>query len=652
VQLTAALFRCISDDALIKDESSPELYRLREEIRSLHRNCMNKVKDFAVQYNFAAYLQDEFMTLSQDRYVLPLKATYKARMQGVIHDWSQTGETCYFEPLFLVELNNRLQELKHEEHEEEQKVLDYLRTLLLAELDAAGGALDLLTELDVLQAKHALAGRLDGRMIALSPADEGIYLKKARHPLLALFSADALADRAHQPPPAVHPIDIILRPGERCLVVTGGNAGGKTVCLKTLGLITAMALSGLPVPVDGGSHLPWCDRMDAFIGDEQSLDASVSTFTAQIDHLAKAWKHLNERSIVLLDEFGAGTDPAQGAALAQAVLEEMLARRTFVLAATHFPSLKTWSLTNADAWAASMLFDPATKRPLYRLAYDQIGASQALAVAREHGLPEEILQRAEKYLLQAGHDTEGLLDRLNMLAASREKELQKLDAERERLRAETQRQRDQLEKTREKLFGEVRAKAQELMRAWKEGRATAKQSLKEMSRLRASLLPEKKAQEGQSLPAPCDRPVVGQRVMHAAFRKHGVITDIDERRGRVRLDMGGVSLWAQMADVRIDAGPACKPLSGAALAPAAREGASLRLDVRGQRAENALQELSRFLDKAVLAGFENVEVVHGRGTGALRREIHAFLRTCPSVAGFAAASEEQGGDGMTVVRLR
>ncbi|MCR5563215.1 MAG: Smr/MutS family protein [Desulfovibrio sp.] len=652
VQLTAALFRCISDDALIKDESSPELYRLRGEIRALHRNCMNKVKDFAVQYNFAAYLQDEFMTLSQDRYVLPLKATYKARMQGIIHDWSQTGETCYFEPIFLVELNNRLQELKHEEHDEEQKVLDYLRRLLLAELDAASGALDLLTELDILQAKHALSERFDGRMIPLSPADEGIYLKRARHPLLALFSADDQMGRRNQPIPKVHPLDIILRPGERCLVVTGGNAGGKTVCLKTLGLITAMALSGLPVPVDGGSHLPWCDRMDAFIGDEQSLDASVSTFTAQIDHLAKAWKHLNERSIVLLDEFGAGTDPAQGAALAQAVLEEMLVRKTFVLAATHFPALKTWSLTNADARAASMLFDPTTKRPLFRLAYDQVGASQALATAREHGLPEEILQRAEKYLLQAGHDTEGLLDRLNALAARREKELQSLDAEREKLRADTQRQRDTLKKTREKLLEEVREKAQELMRAWKEGRATAKQSLKEMSCLRASLVPEKKAQGGQTLLAPCDKPVVGQRVLHAAFRKHGVITDIDERRGRVRLDMGGVSLWAQMSDVMIAAGPPNKPLSGATVVNTAREGASLRLDVRGQRTENALHELSRFLDKAVLAGFENIEVVHGRGTGALRREIHSFLRTCPSVASFALASEDHGGDGMTEVRLR
>ncbi|MDE5879799.1 MAG: endonuclease MutS2, partial [Desulfovibrio sp.] len=379
-QLTAALDRCISDDALLKDESSPELYRLRNEVRRLHQNCLRNVKDFARQYNLVPYLQDDFMTLSSDRYVLPLKANFKGRVQGIIHDWSQTGETCYFEPLFLVEINNRLQELKHEEREEERKVLRYLADLLATELPGARGALALLAELDLLQAKRRLAAALDARCVPLTGAEEGIALHEARHPLLVLArngQEDAVesgrspgkAPRCAQP---VRPLDIILRPGERVLVITGANAGGKTVCLKTLGLIAAMTMSGLPAPVASGSHLPWFGRMDAFIGDEQSLDGNVSTFTAQIDHLVKAWKHLDAQGLVLLDEFGAGTAPAQGAALAQAVLDGLLDKRCFALSATHFPALKSYALTRDGVRAASMLFDPATRRPLYALAYDQV----------------------------------------------------------------------------------------------------------------------------------------------------------------------------------------------------------------------------------------------------------------------------------------
>lgn len=665
VQLTAALLRCISDDGLLRDESSPELYRLRGELRRLHQNCMRKVKDFALQYNMLAYLQDEFMTLSSDRYVLPLKANFKGRMQGIIHDWSQTGETCYFEPMFLVEINNRIQELKREEREEERKVLVYLRGLLEAELPGARAALDLLAQLDVLQAKRRLAARFDGRCLPLTPVAEGIHLLEARHPLLLLNRA-AMQDEAGRKDAGhaksqVRPLDIVLRPGERALVITGGNAGGKTVCLKTLGLIAAMTLSGLPVPVGPGSHLPWFSRLDAFIGDEQSLADNVSTFTAQIEHLAKAWKHLDASGLVLLDEFGAGTDPAQGAALAQAVLDELLDKHTFVLAATHFPALKSYALTREGARAASMLFDPQSKKPLFKLAYDQVGASQALDVAREHGLAESIVRRAEHYLLQDGQDATALLGRLNDLAARREDELAVLKREQDKARRQAQDIREKLEKERARLHDEVRAQAAELMRAWKEGRATHKQALKEMSRLRASLATAPDAaQEGQSvLPRPQSF-AQGQQVLHAVFNKRGVITDVDERRQRVRLDMSGVNLWAEMKDLRVagqtPTGSATGGKSvarGASLRSASSdEAASLRLDMRGMRADVALAELERFLDKALLAGFGEVEVVHGRGTGALRRQVHDFLRGFPAVGHFTIAPEDRGGDGMTIVNFR
>ena len=425
----SALSRCLGDDGLIKDESSPELMLVRGELRRLHLMCLRKVKDFAVQYNIAQYLQDDYMTLASDRYVLPLKSNFKGRIQGIIHDYSNTGETCYFEPLFLVEQNNRLQELKREEREEERKVLRYLTGIVQNELPFIRSAWDLLVRLDVELAKCGLAALFDGACATISPdgEDAPLSLLGARHPLLAL---DPQIRKQGGP----HPVDLIFRPTDRALVISGGNAGGKTVCLKTLGLLAIMTLAGLPVPAAKGSVIPWWTSIHAFIGDEQSLDDHLSTFTAQIRHLGNAWEATDRRTLILLDEFGAGTDPAQGAALAQAVLDGLLERGAHVVAATHFPALKTYALTREGVRAASVLFDPGTKKPLFRLAYDQVGASQALDVAREHGLPESVLRRAEQYLLLDGQDMTAVMDRLNALAAKREGELDALKAEQQRTR--------------------------------------------------------------------------------------------------------------------------------------------------------------------------------------------------------------------------
>lgn len=642
-QLLAALNRCISDDGLLKDQSSPELFRLRSEMRSLHQNCLRRVKDYANQYNMAPYLQDEFMTLASDRYVLPLKANFKGRMQGVIHDWSQTGETCYFEPIFLMEVNNRLQELKHEEREEEHRILEYLGNLLEMDLEGVKAAHNLLAHLDFLNAKILLAEKLGAACPSFTEVGEGIELLQARHPLLIFARNDSNA-------PAPRPLDIILRPGERALIITGGNAGGKTVCLKTLGLISAMAMSGLPVPVGAGSHLPWFERVDAFIGDEQSLDTNVSTFTAQIDHLAKAWKHLDNRGLVLLDEFGAGTDPAEGAALAQAVMDSLLEKESFVLSATHFPALKSYALTKDGVRAASMLFNPENNKPLFKLAYDQVGSSQALTVAREHGLPEQILEKASHYLLQDGQDASATLSRLNELAVQRESEIGKLKQEEEKLKRTLKEKNEKLDRERLRLQEELRENISKLMRAWREGRLGAKQAAKEMSDLREKLRQESVEQNNSILPQITDYNI-GQTVFHVTFNKRGIIKELDNRKNRVRVDLDGVSLWADLKDLR-EVVQIEKPKSFTSSANIKNQTAtSLTLDVRGKRASEALGEVERFLDQALLAGFSELEIIHGRGTGALRREIHEFLKSCKAVRSFSTAPEDRGGDGMTIVEL-
>ncbi|MDC0336519.1 endonuclease MutS2, partial [Pseudodesulfovibrio sp.] len=447
----SAIGRCLDQEGHIKDESSPGLSSVRQEIRSIHQRCTKRVKDFVIQENMGQAMQDEYMTISSDRYVLPIKANFKNKTKGIIHDYSQTGETCYFEPMFLVETNNRLQELKREEREEEYKVLTYLTDLVRQEQRGVFEAYVGQVNLDVLMAKVKLANQYDGRAIDVVESGEPKLLK-ARHPLLAL------ADNS------VQPLNIELLEGQKALIVSGGNAGGKTVCLKTIGLIGLMTLAGLPVPAAEGSSLPFWTEIFVVMGDEQSLEENVSTFTAQIQYLKRVWGDVGNQTLFILDEFGAGTDPTQGAALAQAVIDSLVECDATTFIATHFPALKAYAMATDSVRAASVLFDPSTKKPLYKLAYDQVGASIALDVAREHGLPTHILKRAEQYLLLDGSDTTSVLDRLNDMAVKRENELEAVAIERAKLEQKRAKLEVNFEKERTKLLSEIQTQAQTVVK--------------------------------------------------------------------------------------------------------------------------------------------------------------------------------------------
>ena len=653
----SALGRCLGDDGTIRDESSPELMLVRGELRRLHQQCLRKVRDFAVQYNILQYLQDDYMTLASDRYVLPLKANFKGRIQGIIHDYSNTGETCYFEPMFLVTLNNRLQELKREEHAEETKVLRYLTELVRNELPLVRSAWILLVRLDVETAKCALAAAFDGNCVTVSAESGNVPLSffAARHPLLAM-------DRELCKKGGPHPVDLLFRSEDRALVISGGNAGGKTVCLKTLGLLSLMTLSGLPVPVGKGSSMPWWSSIHAFIGDEQSIDDHLSTFTAQIRNLAAVWDQADSGTLVLLDEFGAGTDPSQGAAVAQAVLDGLTERGARVAAATHFPALKSYALTHEGVRAASVLFDPGTKKPLFRLAYDQVGASQALDVAREHGLPESVLRRAEQYLLLNGEDTSAVMDRLNELTAIREREIESLKAEQIRTREKRQSVQERFDRERKRLESEVRETSARIMKEWQEGKVGHKQAARNLAKVRVSLAASSDTGEQSAPTFALEELKPGQMVMHRPWNRKAVVKEVDLRQKRIKLDLNGVTMWADAGVVGPCQGEEVQkhgfllkrepevpgdPKSGQNVQN--EKISLLHLDLRGKRTELAIGELAQYLDRALLSGREGVEIVHGRGTGALRKEVHAFLRTFPGVASFALAPEDQGGDGVTLV---
>jgi len=635
----SGLKRCLDTDGRIKDESSPGLFSVRQEIRSIHQKCAKRVKDFVLAENISQALQDDYITISSDRYVLPLKVNFKNRFPGIIHDYSQTGETCYFEPMFLVEINNTLQELKREERTEERKVLEYLTGLIRQERPGVVASYESLVQLDLLMAKARLAEAIKARPLDIGP-DLPARLIQARHPLLALHNTDT------------QPLDIKLQEGQLALIISGGNAGGKTVCLKTMGLIALMAFSGLPVPVAEGSSLPMWTNIFVVLGDEQSLEEHVSTFTAQIQYLARVWDRVDDKTLFLLDEFGAGTDPTQGAALAQAVIDALLDRGAASVAATHFPALKAYALATERVRAASVLFDPKTKRPLYRLAYDQVGASIALDVAREHGLPRTILSRAEQYLLLDGSDTSAVLERLNTLAVRRERENDALTDERAALKKKRDGLEAKFDKEKTKLLSEVRELAQGVLRDWKTERIGRKQALKKLSEVRERLEPEAPAQAAQP-EANLDwaELALGQRVGYRAWNKSGQVLEKDERRRQVKVDFSGVAMWVAFSELTLD-GKTPRKAERAELGVSAELGFTPTLDLRGQRADEALCALAQFLDASLLRGASGVEIIHGRGTGALRKEVHAYLRTSPGVATFTLANEDRGGDGMTEVTLK
>ncbi|WP_419787948.1 endonuclease MutS2 [Pseudodesulfovibrio sp.] len=632
--------RCMDPEGHLRDESSPGLMDVRREIRTIHQRCTKRIKDFILQENLSQAVQDEFMTVSSDRYVLPLKVNFKNKIKGIIHDYSQTGETCYFEPFFLVETNNRLQELKRQEREEEYKVLTYLTGLIRDEQSGVADAYDGLVILDVLMAKVKLSIAFDGH--ALEITDGSVpRLLKARHPLLALTNE------------SVHPVDILLNEGQCALVISGGNAGGKTVCLKTLGLIALMALAGLPVPAGEGSSLPLWTELLVVMGDEQSLEENVSTFTAQIHYLKRVWERVNERTLFILDEFGAGTDPTQGAALAQAVVDNFVEKQATALIATHFPALKAYAMAAKGVRAASVLFDPSTKKPLYKLAYDQVGASIALDVAREHGLPSEILERAERYLLLDGSDTSSVLDRLNEMAVKREKELEGIEAERTKMEAKRARLEERFEKERGALLKDIQSEAQTIVRQWQSDRLGRKETRKKLAEVRERITDLGPEVEVEVETFSFKDIVPGLKVSYPAWNKTGVVLEVNARKKQAKVDIGGVAMWIKGDQLApIEEGPNFSKSSQVAPAAPASSGPALEVDLRGQRSDMALSILERALDDALRKGAGSLEIIHGRGTGALRREVHDFLSHYPAVESFSLANEERGGDGMTEAVLK
>ncbi|MEW6660531.1 MAG: endonuclease MutS2 [Thermodesulfobacteriota bacterium] len=653
--LRTAIKQCISPHNFILDQASPELAAVRREIAATREGLNRQIKQnfFGAQYQDA--LQTPTISQRHGRYVIPVKADHKGAIPGIIHDQSQTRATFFLEPLAIVEQNNQLNLLANREKREEEAVLRRLTDLVRNHLEEIREILAALAEVDGLQAKVRFARNFKARE-PIWRSQPGVDLRQARHPLLV--------HRRWENPqqPAVVPIDLKLTPEQRFLIISGANAGGKTVALKTLGLLTLMVQSGIPIPVAEGSEFHPFDQVFADIGDPQDLHQDLSTFSAHLKRALEMLAHLPPRPLVLLDELGTATDPTEGGALALALLQAFDSRGAYGAATTHIPLIKSFALRQPGFANVAVIFDEETRRPTYRLAYGVVGASNALKIARELGLSSEILEQAESYLdqeelrayrllaeveearEQLTWEREKLARREEELTRERQelqKELQVLQDEQERWRQEAQAQAQERIRRAEAEFKEIVRRLQEGQESW--GRLRQEFSA-EQAKLLQDLTPKAR-------PAKTEAPAYGpgQKVFLPALGLSGKVLAAPGRAGRLEVQVRKVKLRVLPEEIT--------PLTGEAEGPAA--GAFSRgrhlppewlpsLNVVGLRVDEALPLVDRLIDQAMLHGTEKVDIIHGVGTGRLKRAVWDHLKRHRAVK----AVHGDDNPGVTVVELR
>ncbi|MFN3762004.1 MAG: endonuclease MutS2 [Anaerolineae bacterium] len=671
--LVEAIERVLDERGEVRDDASPALARIRSDLRAVHDRIIARLQRIISSPETAPFLQEPIITMREGRYVIPLKADFKGRIRGIVHDRSASGATLFIEPLSVVELGNAWRELQVAEEQEIRRILADLSARVAARGAAILETVDALADLDLAFAKARYADELDAveplminaRSQARSEAEcrnarsEARSAAECRAPLRLLR-----ARHPHQDPPTVVPIDVSLDGDTHVLVITGPNTGGKTVTLKTVGLLALMAQSGLHIPADENSALPVFAAVYADIGDEQSIEQSLSTFSAHLTNILSFIHQADEHSLVLLDELGAGTDPAEGSALARALLETFRQRGAITLVATHYPELKAYAQLTPGVCNACVEFDPETLRPTYRLTIGIPGRSNALAIARRLGLDEEIVRRAEALLSPQERQTEHLLadlHRLRLEAARARDEASAARAEAQRLTEELRRRLAQIDEERAAILEEARRQAQEELERLREEARALRQAWRKMDlappvaqdlSCATAELDRLAAEVAESFPVP--EPLLptgplrpGDTVWVKSLRAVGELRALADDEAEVQVGPLRARVPVRELERRAPPPPAVEPSGVRYPAPSV----PLRLDLRGQTVEEALESLDRYLDAAALAGLPWAHIVHGKGTGALRQAVRDFLRRHPLVRSTRPGEEGEGGDGVTVVVL-
>ena len=646
--LQLALTRALDDTGAVTDDASDELADLRRTMRQLRDQLTRRLDDLLARTTMTEVIADRYVTIRNNRFVLPIKTAAAAQFSGVVQDRSVSGETTFIEPLFAVELNNRLLLAAREEEALVRRILADLTALVHGEQDVLLSTFAALVEIDTLAARAAFAQRY--RCTQPQFDDAEIALRQARHPLL-LFSERAVV-----------PIDMLLPRGKRILVITGPNTGGKTVALKTVGLLALMAQSGMLIPAAEGSRLPCFAAIHADVGDDQSIERNLSTFSAHLANVADILSSSASPALVLLDEPGVGTDPEEGAALGIGMIRALEARPAFVVVSTHYVPIKIFALTHDSCLAAAVDFNLETMTPSYRLTYHSVGESLALAIARRLGFPPAVLRFAEAARSEQAKTLAAAMESLEQSRRRFEERQEALAAraqasalkeqEIERLLQELQDKRrrrwaDELAAARH-FVREVREQGRELLAALERGSADRRALRQFVEQHEAAIAAHERTTAVAAPPPLPGPPEIGDQV------------EVGERglRGQL-LSLTGDRAWIQRGGMRFEV-PAAQLRRLAAAPqvsvevhlPGAAEDAPHEITLLGLRAKEALAQLEQFLDDTMRTDHASVRIIHGVGSGALQRAVAEYLARSPYCASFRVGEAREGGAGVTIAELR
>lgn len=641
-ELADGLLRALADDGGLLDDASPELKRTRNRMRDQRLDLETRLARSLNAGGMEPFVSDYVVTVRNRRFVLPLKPNYGERLDGIVQDRSVSGETLFVEPMWAVELNNRLMLTEREAAAEEYRLLMRLSAMVRGYRTELELTFEALTELDALNARALFAERFN----CVEPEiNHEIQLNAARHPLLVATGR------------TVVPIDLRIGAGQHGLVISGPNTGGKTVALKTLGLLALMAQAGILIPVAAGARLKIFRSIFADIGDEQSIAASLSSFAAHIVNMTEIVKSLDEPALVILDEPGAGTDPGEGAALAIAIMDYLAAHDCVVAVATHSTAVKLHAYSQTGFDAAAVDFDPERLAPLYRLKPHTIGQSYGLAVARRLGLPAEIVSAAETVLPAGSTELAEALERLEQERAGLKEQTARLSeqeralgereretvraAERERARFDTE--RVELRESGARLIEDLRREGAEVIAELR----TQNKTRHDLSRVIATASAKLNA----------SAPVEGRAAAESEPLRAGDQVELGSLRGELLAIEPGKAVFGR-GGLRIEVAPErLRRVASSVSTPAptiaissARDGGG-EINLIGERTGEALRKLEDFLDQAYLANQPEVRVIHGIGSGALKKAIHDYLTTSPYAAEFRQAEPHQGGAGATIVKI-
>ena len=661
--LATEIGRCILSEDEISDDASTGLRQVRRSMKLTNDKIHTQLSSF-VSGNSRTYLQDAVVTMRNGRYCIPVKAEYKSQVPGMIHDQSSTGSTIFVEPMTIVRLNNEMRELEIQEQKEIEMILSNLSQLAAENLDAISDDVKLLSELDFIFARAQLAKSQNATEPRFN-RDRIIDIKKARHPLIDKHK--------------VVPIDIRIGETFDLLIVTGPNTGGKTVSLKTVGLLTLMGQSGLHIPAFDNSRLSVFREVYADIGDEQSIEQSLSTFSSHMTNVVRFMETADSDSLVLFDELGAGTDPTEGAALAIAILSTLHDRGIRAMATTHYSELKVYALSTPGVENASCEFDVETLRPTYRLLIGVPGKSNAFAISQKLGLPLSIIDRAKEQISQEDETFEDVLSSLEESRKTIESEREELASYKEEiktLKEQLEEKQDKLDQRKERIITEANEEAHRILREAKDyadqtmrifnkagkDSMSAKELEKHRSDLRKKMdkagkkVALKTPQKQKSTLRPQDLSL-GYSVKVMSLNVKGTVSSKPDSKGMLFVQMGILRSKVHISDLQLIDEPV---ITGPALSRTGagkikmNKSASVRTEINllGKTVDEAVSELDKYLDDAYLAHLSSVRIVHGKGTGALRKGVHNYLKRLKYVQDFHLAEFGEGDAGVTIVEFK